>query len=354
MKILILQDDYPPRALGGAGAIAAALAEEYERQGHEVRIVSAENLPRYHERWRAYRSLYNPGGIAAVERALSEFKPDMVHAHNVHRYLSYASLRAAKRSGATVILTMHDVMSFHYGKLTNYRSYKISPWQQLRDFRFRYNPLRNVIIRWYLRSCDRIVAVSGALCDVLRANGIRVDMVIHNGIALDYGKVTPMPAEKTVLFVNGNLKGSRQFLAALSLTDLRALIVGERGDLPDVKNVTYLGRVAPEKMSTLYARASVVAVPSICFDSLPTVILEAFACGRPVVATYLGGAPEIVTEGTGFVIDPYDACAFANALRQTTAEMGDAAREHVREKFDLVKQAARYLTLVPSGVTLKK
>ena len=114
MRILFLQDDFPPQSFGGAGNVAFDLAREIKKRGHSVFVLTAvrdkkdegsveyEGLKvfkvysNYHERWRAYLSLYNPQTVKKIKNLIDEIKPDIIHAHNVHYHLSYHSLKLAK------------------------------------------------------------------------------------------------------------------------------------------------------------------------------------------------------------------------------------------------------------------
>ena len=139
MNIVLLQDDFPPESRGGAGILVATLARALAQHGHAVTVIATtqrrESAGRhewegvvvyriysnYHERWRAYRSLYNGDTVREVKRLLAALQPDVVHAHNVHYYLSYYSLVLAKRYARKVLLTAHDEMLVHYGKFYEYR-----------------------------------------------------------------------------------------------------------------------------------------------------------------------------------------------------------------------------------------
>ena len=138
MRIFYLQDDFPPESKGGAGAAVSDLAIWMMNAGHEVHVVtttpdrSSQEMSiqggltvhrifsAYHERWRAYLSLWNPWTAGKVRRLIAQARPDVVHAHNIHYHLSYQCLPVAKASGAKVFLTAHDVMLLHYGKLVEH------------------------------------------------------------------------------------------------------------------------------------------------------------------------------------------------------------------------------------------
>jgi glycosyltransferase involved in cell wall biosynthesis len=93
-------------------------------------------------------------------------------------------------------------------------------------------------------------------------------------------------------------------------------------------------------MNAVYARCHVVTAPTMYGEGVPTVLLEAAACGRPVVTTDMPGCREIVEDGvTGLIVPAGDPLALANALEQIISDpirrgrMGSAARQQVILKF---------------------
>src|SRR3989338_3815109 len=166
MKVLILAGNFPPLSLGGAGFSVFGLARGLQKADCEVSVVttcqdkSGEKnfkyqglqifriFADYHERWRAYLSLYNPQTVGKVRKLIEEINPDIVHANNIHRYLSYHCLKIAKDSGKTVFFTARDTMVFSYDKLAtenylNKLNARISWLDNLKQARKRYNPFRN-------------------------------------------------------------------------------------------------------------------------------------------------------------------------------------------------------------------
>lgn len=411
MKLLVLTDGYPPYHLGGAEVVAASLCREYVWMGHSVTVVTTMGdagtvreleeeddgvrvirvASRYHERWRAYVSLFNPGPVRAVRRVLAEVRPDAVHAHNVHAHLSYGSLLAVQRVGVPWILTYHDAMSFDYGKCIagiasddlsprpGTRDMRVSTWTTLRRYRTRVFPLRTPIIRRVVRRASACISVSQALMDLLRANAIRCDGVIHNGVrpdSLTTSEVHPVlqrirsEGGRAILFVGrlSPLKGSDQLLRAMAtvageVPGAKLVCVGRQDSgweefrrravhlgLDEILVCT--GWVPHQEMPSVYAGSDVLAVPSIYVDPFPTVVLEAMVCGLPVVATCFGGAKELVLDGrTGYVVNPLDMESLARAIVRLLKEvneakaMGSAGRERVEASFTLEGQAQRYLSL---------
>ena len=104
-------------------------------------------------------------------------------------------------------------------------------------------------------------------------------------------------------------------------------------------------------MPALLETLDVVALPSWT-EGLPLVLLEAMARGRPVVATPVGGTPELVTDGeTGLLVPPRDPEALAEALRRVLDDpelarrLGEAGRARVAERFTAAEQEQRMLEI---------
>ncbi len=200
-----------------------------------------------------------------------------------------------------------------------------------------------VLVRWASRQAKASIGVSAALVDRMRELGMGTDRlhVMRNGVDTqrfhiqlqneaqrDLG-ITHGPAVLTV----GNLhehKGQRLVLEAFALLHkqqpaARLYIVGEGPDrswlqqqaqvlgLADV--VTLVGTVPNTDLARWYSAADVLVLAS-SREGWPNVLLEAMACGTPVVASRVGGVPEIVqTPLSGRVVSERTAAAFAGAIR---------------------------------------
>lgn len=158
----------------------------------------------------------------------------------------------------------------------------------------------------------------------------------------------------TVLFagrVNSG-KGLDVLLRALTLLPPEAKldVAGDGPDLPAAQalarelgvegRVRFHGWVSRRELSTLYARAAVVAVPSLCRESFCMAGIEAMAHGRPVVGARSGGIPEWLADGeTGYLVPPGDVDALAARLKEILSstelaeKMGEAGRGRVEERF---------------------
>src|SRR5207302_1817304 len=117
--------------------------------------------------------------------------------------------------------------------------------------------------------------------------------------------------------------------------------------------VQFRGALPVEQVAAAMRTASLVVLPCVVaadgnVDALPTVLLEAMACGLPVVSTALSGIPEIVADGeTGYLVPPGDPAALAAAMRRLLEDcalaerLGRAGRERARDLLDLRTQIRR-------------
>jgi len=395
MRIVILADQFAP-GLGGAIGVCYQHATSLAARGHQVTVIAAGGeapagsgvalrcvAAPFHPRWGAYLGLYHPAAVRQVADLLAEVKPEIVHAHNIYQALSYQCLSEAQQVCPKVFLTAHDVMSFAYAKLTHFidprrtdcpqRPNYHTPWLvNLRTAQKRFNPLRNAAIRRRLNGITKVLAVSQALADALSDNGITNVAVVRNGI--DLAPWTPPApavlkeflhrhevAHRRVMLFSGRISGAKginQILAAISriktaVPDVVLLVAGsaEGGlqayqQLPGrygvAEHVRFVGQLAPAEMIAAYHACDIVVVPSVCFDSFPSVNLEAMAAGKPVVATCFGGSREAVVDGrTGYVVNPYDTQTLVDRMLHLltnptlAAQLGQAGRRRIEQEFSL-------------------
>lgn len=132
--------------------------------------------------------------------------------------------------------------------------------------------------------------------------------------------------------------------------------------LASTLDVTFLNHVDDAELPALYRRARVVVLPSVhttCYgkhiaipELLGLTLLEAMASGTPVIASNVGGLPEVVVDGaTGFIVEPGDVETLRERLELLLGDdllarqMGDNARAHVEEKFTWDRSAERCLAV---------
>jgi glycosyltransferase involved in cell wall biosynthesis len=407
MRVLFLNDLSDPR-IGSSIRQMYQHAARLRELGHEAAVVTAvpnaedatrteiEGAPvfrlhsRYDPRWRAWVALDNRRVRGPLADVLREWRPDVVHSHLIHTHLSYASLGAAKRAGAGVVFTAHDVMTFCYQKLTCFHGGP-EAGGELRDYaahwqkcvpcqRFRYRPGRNAAIQRVLeRDVHRVTAVSDELAAAMRANDLRVDRVIHNALrpsaalpsadaVRDFRRRHGLE-DARIVAIAGRLheqKGVLQLFRAMAqvardVPEARLLVMGhkdvyEREFAAAADQLGVSSLVAPvgwldgDELARAYSATDVFVTPSICFDTFGLVNLEAMEHRRPVVATSFGGSPEVVDDGvTGFVVNPFRTEELADRIvrllrdPELARRMGEAGERRLRERFTIHRLAAEFL-----------
>ena len=397
-KIIILSDDFPPKSGGGAAIIASIHASAMVLANYETIVITTvedrakvgeflENgikiirlYSKYNPRFRSILALYNPLILSKIKEILKREKPDIVHVHNIHYHISYHSLSIAKRYSKTLFMTIHDSMPFHYSKLfpkfpyeTQIKSYKVSLLSQLKDFRFRFNPFKNIIIRYYLLLPNKIFAVSGALKNALLDNGIKNVEVINNGIDLEKWKIDQKDVEefkkeyslfdKKVILFCGRLsraKGGEVLVRNMpsiikEIPNAVILIVGDKDNtalemLKQAQNLgieqslVFTGKLSGNSLLRAYGASDLAVVASLCFDWFPTVNLESMAMKLPVVATCFGGSSEIIAdEINGYIINPYNEDELIGRIidilgdDEKAKRFGEAGYERLKSEFGLDK-----------------
>lgn len=225
------------------------------------------------------------------------------------------------------------------------------------------------------RLVARFLTVSEHSAEVLDLPADRV-RVVYGGVDTDRFRPDPQEDRDGALFV-GRItphKGLDRLIEALP-AGVRLTVVGSAGhdprppelDYPRLvrrlaqgKEVRFLGPVSDAELARCYRQAAVVVIPSVnrtCYDRpvvvselLGLVALEAMASATPVLASRIGGLPEVVIDGaTGMLVESGDVAALSESLRELVSapllarSLGEAGRQHVCERFTWSACAARCL-----------
>ena len=206
-------------------------------------------------------------------------------------------------------------------------------------------------LRWALGRARRVIAVSRALGDKaikLGTSPERLD-IVPNGIDRRSFRVGDrdsarallgLPVERPLVLYVGHLsedKGVLDLLKAFKLAAPRLggahlVLVGDGAGASKCRTLarelavpaTFVGAQPQSAIPTWLTACDLLSLPSR-HEGMPNVVLEALACGRPVVASDVGGIPEVVTENMGALVPPQDPVALARALACVLDEPHDAA-----------------------------
>lgn len=290
----------------------------------------------------------NPFAAWALKKKIREFGPDVVHFHNTFPLISPLAIRAAHKSGAKVVMTLHNYRTVcaagvptRCGKVctecfvqsNNQNNQTILPAICHRCYRgslLATIPLALDI--WLYRKrwakwVDRFICLTPFARDMMISAGFPADKLVVKGNFIQAVGVQIESAEREnqVLYV-GRLseeKGVKTLIEAWNLMGENApvlKIIGD-GDSRGVyegfaKNprVQFCGQQPHNEVLRAVATAKLVVIPSMCYEGLPTNLMEAFVLGTPCLVSDLGALPSLVGDDR-MVFKAGD----ANALARTVA-----------------------------------
>jgi len=282
------------------------------------------------------------GAAWRLSRLVKQLRPDVVHAHDPHGVAMAALALSMSTEPAKPPLVAARRVDFHIKG--------------------------NALSRWKYRQVDCFICASDAIRQMVIGDGIPAAraVTIHEGI--DLGRVAAAPAANLHADlwlphqapIVGNVaalvphKGHRHLIEAAAIVtrkipDARFVIAGE-GELRAVlerqikdhrlEKHVFLAGFRPDILSV--HKAFDIFVMSSVTEGLGTSLLDAMACGKPIVATRAGGMPEVVIDGqTGLLVPPRDHEAMADAivilLRDDALRrrLGAAGDVRVRERFSV-------------------
>jgi len=223
-------------------------------------------------------------------------------------------------------------------------------------FDTRVGPLSRALFRGAFATADRVLSVSTAGAREIEARfGATNVLVVPNAAPfVDARRPTPRGGAMSVLYMGGFLdpaKGGRVLLEALRplverCPPARVVLAGpgeppaEAHELLRSSAVTWAGWLDPDAKERLFSTAEVFVLPSLS-EGLPVALLEAMAYARAIVATAVGGVPEVLDDGTdALLVPPGDPNSLVEAIvtlledRDRRRELGVAARERARRLND--------------------
>jgi glycosyltransferase involved in cell wall biosynthesis len=125
------------------------------------------------------------------------------------------------------------------------------------------------------------------------------------------------------------------------------------------EQVSFLGHLLNPQ--PIYCISDVVVVPSLWLEAFGRVVAEAMACGTPVIASRVGGIPEILTDRfQDYLVEPGDEADLFHALKQTIGwkdnhpELGQQCREHILQKFNLEQMNNEIETVLLKTLAARK
>lgn len=295
---------------------------------------------------------------------LRSFQPEVVQVHNLYPWISPAILPVCREHGVPVVMSVHNYrllcpngLMYTHEEICERCTTSGEHWCVLRNCEGQFvksvgYALRNFVARqqgWYLDNIDRFAVLTGFQRDKLVAAGYPRDcidllpntaeLLAHNAtdsLGSRVGFVGRVSQEKGVSVLVDAMRG---------LGDIQCAVAGAFDRQPELpvrasSNVTFLGMLDKPALEDFYQALRLSVFPSVCYEGFPMSIVESMAHGKPVIASRIGGLPEIVDDGvTGLLFEPGNAHDLAEKVRylwdrpELCRQMGAAGREKVLREY---------------------
>jgi glycosyltransferase involved in cell wall biosynthesis len=361
MHILVVHNAYQHR--GGEDSVVEAEIALLRTHGHAVETYfrSNDDVAGMSSLALARHTLWSSRTLHDLVKQIGRFQPDVIHVHNTFPLISPSLYWAAERAGVPVVQTLHNFRLMCLNALF-LREGKVCedcmghlPWRGVARACYRESYAASAALAGmlalhrglgtYQNKVARYIALNGFCRDKFIEGGLPAERVVVKPNFVD--SAAPEPLARAGLLFVGRLsveKGVATLAAAMALLPDAALRVAgegpEAGLLEGVAGVACLGSLAGEAVRQEMSRAVALVVPSIWYENFPRTIVEAFACGLPVIASRIGALADIVTDGeTGLLFEPgnprdlVDKMAWARSHPEQMAAMGRKAREQYEAEF---------------------
>ncbi len=386
MKVLLIHNYYQSASPSGEDAVFSNEAVLLRKREIEVITYTQHNddlLTDNGSLGRALNAVWSRKTYHEVSALIKRERPDIAHFHNIWYLVSPSAYYACKDAAVPVVQTLHNFRMFCVNGLL------------LRDGRVCEDCIGTVPWRGMLYSCfrnSRLLSVPVAAAELIHKAKNTWHEQIDAYIALTgFGKKKfiecGLPAEKIFVKPNflpdppspvtessgyavyagrlseekglGVLMDAFEHLTSSHLTTpffslkiigdgpLKDMVSGtcetlNRGQNRDEKTATikFLNRKSHAECMDILSKAGFLILPSVCYENFPLSVVEAFACGKPVVASRLGALAEIVQDKkTGLLFEPGNHADFAEKIRwmvdhvDARTEMGRNARAEFESKY---------------------
>ena len=389
MRVLMVQTFYYYR--GGDSAYMLSLSKLLEEKGHEVIPFAMEhprNLPSPYARffvseidfpalmgasspaaaWKvATRSIYSGEARRKIAMLADEVKPDIAHFHNIHAHLTTSIVAPLRARGIPIVWTLHDyrlicpntsllngaevcercIPNRFYEALIQ----RCKKGSRAASFVAMLSTLYERLARIPSR-IDRFITPSDFLRAKLIEGGFAPERIVSIPNFVDLSLFAGLGERDYFCYV-GRLsleKGLDTLVRAVSsLGAGRLVIVGDGPEEDNLKalalelgtsRVEFAGYRSGDELRRILAESQFVVLPSRWYENLPFAVMEAFASSKAVVASRIGGIPEMVDDGVNGLLFPVDdAGALAACLRRMLAdrrgreEMGRRGREKAERLY---------------------
>lgn len=361
LRILISHNHYKLR--GGEDSVVTDEMRLLEANGHEVRAYTRSNdeidgLGRLRV---TTDSIWAQRTLRDIEDVVAEFKPNVIHSHNTFPLISPSIYWAAERHRIPIVQTLHNfrlfclqAMFLRDGRICEDCIGKL-PWKGVVKRCYRDSYSQSAVLFSSTAVHRMLGTYQSKVTRYIALNEFCKQVFIRAGLPADKIRVKP-----NFVDLREPRHGQREnpiFVGRLSpekgIVILEEAVGGDSGlsidvvgtgplehQLQKTQNMRLHGWLSPRATYDMMLNASYLVMPSIWYENFPRTLVEAFACGLPVIASNLGAMADIIVDGeTGLLFQPGSSedlrrkMQWANANPGAIKHMGERARTMYETKY---------------------
>lgn len=340
MKILFIHNQY--RQPGGEDVAVELETSLLKERGHEVELLLFSNDETAGALQSGINAVYNRAAASRTRQAIRRFRPDIVHVHNWFFTASPSVFYAAKKEGVPVIMTIHNfrfvcanALLLRNNQPCELCVQKTWPTHGIRYKCYRDSAAQSALVtaitgihkslRTWQQKVDNYIVLTPFAKSRLSGSSFKVDpdrMIIKPNFIPEPGAGT-LPRENFFLFAGrlSTAKGVQVLMNAFGRLNSKLVVAGEGPEKEAMmqqaktSNITFAGKRSRDELLALMKTCKAVIFPSLWYEGLPFVILEALATGTPVIASRLGSMASVITHGfNGLHFSPGNADELAQAV----------------------------------------
>lgn len=361
-RVLLVHNGYQQR--GGEDSVVASEMALLRERGHQVELYLRHNdeVNGLSRPQLLATTMWSRQTVQDIKERVARFRPDVIHVHNTLPLVSPSVFWAADALGVPVVQTLHNYRMaclsatfLREGRLCEDCLGKL-PWRGVVHGCYRESVVQSGAMATMLvlhrglgtfrRKVSRFIALSEFGRGKLAQAGLPADRICVKPNFLEWQEPPPAGARQGGLFV-GRLSPEKgvevllQALAALPSPQVRVVGGGPlEQQVQQQLGSLALGLQPLPAVMTLMQSAAFLVLPSLWYEGFPRTIVEAYACGTPVLASRLGAMAEVIEDGvTGLLFTPgnarelSDKIAWALANPEAMQAMGQAARRRYETHY---------------------
>lgn len=342
MKICLINNLYPPYQKGGAERITEIAAQEFSKQGHQVFVITTKPpfskeknhsfFVYYLRSWYYHLNriplllrlvwhiwdLFNWKNYILLKRILEKEKPDVVITHNL-KGIGLLSFKAIKKTGCFHVHTLHDIQLLHpSGLLILGQEDKIDKaWSRLYCF----------VTRKITGSPSLVISPSSWLIDIHRQKNFfsasRKEVILNPVSFVNASTPNARETEDVFYFLYAGqlekhkgviflIQAFKEYQKRFRDEKAKLIITGEGPQFKKAYKIShpnqiiFTGKKTKEQVRETMEKSHCLVIPSFCYENSPTVIYEAINANLPMIASELGGIPELSKKGAVKLFPPGD------------------------------------------------